>query len=72
MKEYIINEDQIEDEFTVTNGELIRCKDCRWYMRSVLKGDYTEDMRYKPNYCMWWDSFTKEHDYCSRAERKEE
>lgn len=68
MKEYIINEDQIEDEFTVTNGELIRCKDCRYF-------DHGENPSETWSACIahigrpfetWEDAF------CAWAERKEE
>ena len=65
MKEYIINEDQIEDEFTVTNGELIRCKDCKFYVPQYdKKGFYCGNCQYM--------QVAEANGFCHMAERKEE
>lgn len=56
-KTYIVK--VLDDGECITEGELIRCKDCKY---SVRRGrDCT---------IHWWG--TKEDDYCSHAERKEE
>lgn len=43
------------------HGELIRCRDCKWYYRGGAM-------------CMYWDGENGMcgDDYCSRAERKEQ
>ena len=67
MKEYIVpfTDDADMEKFESihgTNGELIRCKDCKWN---------------NGNRCSWhggagYKWLVDEDDYCSIAERKEE
>jgi hypothetical protein len=52
---------------TVT-GELVRCKDCKWYGRSDKRRFY-RGMDCLQNRI---DTIVPDRDYCSRAERKEE
>ncbi len=58
-------------------GELIRCKDCKYYeiweMKSGKDG-YTDDKRYKPSVCTI-GAFAVHRDenwFCADAERKAE
>ena len=57
-KTYIVK--VLDDGECITEGELIRCEECKWYYR----GGAT---------CMFWDGENSMggDDYCSRAEREE-
>ena len=63
MAEWIMKEETDMDGVGcyIRKGELIRCKDCKWYYR----GGAT---------CMFWDGTNGMcgDDFCGRAERKEE
>lgn len=50
--------------------EVVRCKDCYWYIVNELKADGTEDKRYKPSRCSFFDILSREDDYCSYGERR--
>lgn len=68
MKEYIVTEHPDFPYEEPKPQELIRCKDCKWYMEKewVVGGG---------SYIMCRNGSianAKENDYCSRAERKEE
>lgn len=52
--------------------QVVRCKDCYWYGIVELKNDGTENRRYKPSWCFFWNAGMNEVDFCSLAERKEE
>ncbi len=58
-KTYIVK--VLDDGECITEGELIRCRDCRYH-----KG-YSCERLYGTQ-----DPFTLSDDYCSRAERKED
>ena len=45
--------------------EVVRCKDCYWYIINELKADGTEDKRYKPSRCSFFNISSREDDYCS-------
>ena len=64
MKEYVVSYENRYFEDVIV-GELIRCKDCRWYVHSegVCK---LYSNNYDPSVKMETD------DYCSKAKRKEE
>lgn len=51
--------------------DLISCKDCKFFARWQLKADWTEDLRYKKNYCMLHDIDRDADDFCSDAVREE-
>ena len=53
-----------KEEIKVVFEEIIRCKDCVDWL--------TEYERDGAHYCIMIDAFTKESDFCSFAERKEE
>lgn len=67
MKEYILSE--YDTPFSALEnviGELIRCKDCKWFSKGTVMGKHQ---------CMakkYLFDEVEEQDYCSRAERKEE
>ena len=65
MNEWIVTDN--DEEFYKRNNvpELIRCKDCKWYVHSegVCK---LHSNNYEPSVKMETD------DFCSRAKRKEE
>ena len=52
--------------------EVVRCKDCAWYVIAQLKKDGTDDRRYKPSYCMMWDNYRKPDFFCAAGERKKD
>lgn len=44
-------EKAIDEAPTIEAVEVVRCKDCRWYINDRLKRDGTEDNRYAPSIC---------------------
>ena len=54
-------------------GDIVRCRDCKWYVIAELKKDYTEDKRYKPSVCIneYYAIPREESWYCADGERKE-
>lgn len=60
-----------EAEYAEKVQELVRCKDCQWYVIVQLKKDGTDDRRYKPSYCMLWDNYLKPDFFCADGERRE-
>lgn len=70
MKEYILSE--YDTPFTSLEnviGELVRCKDCKYY-RIYKHPDWTVELcgRFRTTMA----DPVKEDDYCSKAERKDE
>lgn len=53
------------------HGELIRCKDCKWYEIYQLKKDGTDDRRYKPSYCTLLRHNFKPDWFCADGERRD-
>lgn len=51
---------------------LVRCKDCVWYVRSMIKQDGTLDKRYKPDWCDLYRRERKEMYFCADGEREED
>ena len=51
--------------------EIIRCKDCTWYITQRMNKDGSEPKNARPTWCDLWRSEMNPKDYCSRAERKE-
>lgn len=75
-KEYIVK--VTDDGECVTTGELIRCKDCKYWLPHGQFGFDADNEEYH-NYCGRlvpdddYYAFTREaDDYCSRGKRKEE
>lgn len=72
MSEYIVRETgypgAIKQE---TVGELVRCKDCRWYEIYKLKKDGTEDRRCKPKFCVLYSRKFPGDYFCADGERRE-
>ena len=69
MKEYILSE--YDTPFTALDnviGELVRCKDCKYY-RIYKHPDWTVELcgRFRTTMA----DPVKEDDYCSKAERKD-
>lgn len=58
-----------EDILTVVS-KLVRCKDCEWYVRSMIKQDGTLDKRYKPDWCDLYRRVREETYFCADGERK--
>lgn len=52
--------------------EIIRCKDCKWYVIYQLKKDGTDDRRYKPSYCLSLSFHPNPKWFCADGERKED
>ena len=73
MSEYIVKETgypgAIKQE---TVGEIVRCKDCRWYEIYQLKKDGTEDRRCKPKYCALHSRKFPGDYFCADGERRGE
>lgn len=68
MKEYIIpfaDDADIEklEQIHGTNGELIRCKECKYWEQERRDKEFGD--------CMYHLSLTRTSDFCSYAERKE-
>ena len=77
--EYIVpigNEAEDYDEIFIgvlrKHKELIRCKECFWYITNELKQDGTVDKRYKPSFCELRRKYMPTDGYCSEAERRED
>lgn len=51
--------------------EVVRCKDCVWYVRSMIKQDGTIDERYKPDWCDLYRREREETYFCADGERKD-
>ena len=67
MAEYIVSGDILAGiERSISNGELIRCKDCKWNT-GHCRGIYVQFVT-----CYKTGSPHKEDWYCADAERKEE
>ena len=58
-KTYIVK--VLDDGECITEGELIRCQDCKYYTGYECQRSKVSNIRV----------ITNEDDYCSRAERKE-
>ena len=69
-EEYIVR--VLANDDCITMGELIRCRDCFWYITNELKQDGTVDKRYKPSFCNLRRKYMPENGYCSEAERRTE
>ena len=54
--------------------ELIRCKDCNYYVIAWLKKDGTENKRYKPSTCIFgkYEKPRNPDYYCADAKRRGE
>ena len=57
---------------TVNAVEVIRCKDCKWYVIEQLKKDGTDDRRYKPSYCLSLSFHPNSKWFCADGERRED
>lgn len=49
---------------------VVRCKDCAWYVRSMIKQDGTLDERYKPDWCDLYRRVREETYFCAEGERR--
>ncbi len=56
---------------TIDAVPVVRCKDCRWYVRSMIKQDGTLDKRYKPDWCDLYRRVREEMCFCADGERKD-
>ena len=67
-KTYIVK--VLDDGECITEGELIRCKDCKYWLKARNEEEYSACS-------IWFDGWgdcmddKSENDYCSRAEREE-
>lgn len=50
--------------------EVVRCKDCKWYEIYQLKKDGTDDLRYKPSYCVNLAFHASPDWFCADGERR--
>lgn len=53
-------------------GELIRCKDCRYFEREYDQRFRLEEIYRIHNYCAYWKSITDENGYCFMGEKRKE
>ena len=59
-EEYIVR--VLENDDCITEGELIRCRECKWSSAKKKERLY---------HCSYWYRSVYDDDYCSRAERKD-
>lgn len=78
-REYIVPiGDEAEDYDEIFIGvlrkhkELVRCKDCMWYVIDQLKSDETPDRRYKPTFCELHRTWMPSDGYCSVGKEDKE
>ena len=64
--------EHISHEYDIDAVEVVRCKDCRWYISDWLKRDGTEDNRYAPNICNLHGRPHSETYFCADGEVKDE
>lgn len=57
---------------TVDAVPVVRCKDCEWYVRSIIKQDGTLDKRYKPDWCDLYRRVREETYFCADGERRDD
>ena len=50
--------------------ELIRCKDCKWYVVNELTKNYEIDRRRKPDYCEMHGRYREENWFCADGEKR--
>lgn len=62
----------IYDAPTIDAVPVVRCKDCLWYVRSMIKQDGTLDERYKPDWCDLYRRGREETYFCADGERKDD
>lgn len=75
IKEYMLTEkgmrSLIRNAPTIDAVPVVRCKDCLWYVRSMIKQDGTLDERYKPDWCDLYRRGREETYFCADGERKD-
>lgn len=64
MMEFIIHEDYLDEELTSVSEELVRCKDCQYYVDECCDRYADETLGYVHS--------TQPDFFCAVAERKEE
>ena len=57
---------------TIDAAPVVRCKECKWYVRSMIKQDGTLDERYKPDWCDLYRKVREETYFCADGERKDD
>lgn len=62
----------VEYAQTIDAVPVVRCKDCKWYVRSIIKQDGTLDKRYKPDWCDLYRKVREETYFCADGERKDD
>ena len=62
----------IYDAPTIDAVPVVRCKDCEWYVRSIIKQDGTLDKRYKPDWCDLYRKVREETYFCADGERRDD
>ena len=63
---------EIKLEKRVDLVPVVRCKDCKWYVRSMIKQDCTLDKRYKRDWCDLYSRAREETYFCADGERKDD
>lgn len=69
-EQYVV--DMIESRPTADVVEVVRCKDCYWFIVNETKADGTTDKRYKPTWCTYHNGYMNDDDFCSYGERRED
>ena len=64
--------EHIDNAPTIDAVPVVRCKDCKWYVRSMIKQDGTLDERYKPDWCDLYRKVREETYFCADGERKDD
>ena len=72
MKEVIVNAEDLVCLTKENLQELIRCKDCIWYVIAELTKDGRRDKRYKPSYCLLMQQYLNENNFCSYGYREKD
>ena len=62
----------IEEVPTVDAVEVVRCRNCRWYVVNELTKKYEIDKRRKPSFCELYGRYREENWFCADGERREE
>lgn len=62
----------IDNAPTIDAVPVVRCKDCKWYVRSMIKQDGTLDERYKPDWRDLYRRVREETYFCTDGERRDD
>lgn len=70
MSEWIVQSENRKNIHGKVKEEIIRCKDCWWYINVHCKQDGSEDKRYSPSFCEFHRDHLDSNNFCSFAIRR--